>query len=314
MSNNAIQTQPQRVPFSAIISSSAMQKSIANTLQDPKKVERFTASIITAVSVNPALQECVPHTIISAALLGESLNLTPSPQLGQFYMVPFKDKKNNVTNAQFCLGYKGLIQLALRSGYYKSLNVITIKQGELVKWDPFTEEITLKLEEDEDKRDKLPTIGYAAMFEYLNGFRKTIYWSKEKMLTHADRYSAAFSKDTTQIKVRGQMKTKVSYADYEAGNYPKDDEWMYSSFWYKDFDGMAHKTLLRQLISKWGIMSIDLQTAFEADTQADMAVIDPKTGEVLAEIDTAQYTANEPVDATAEQERQEAQQVNLNDL
>lgn len=309
MSNNAIQTQPQRLPFSAIISGKAMQQSITNTLQDPKKVERFTASIITAVSVNPALQECVPQTIISAALLGESLGLTPSPQLGQFYMVPFKDKKNNCTNAQFVLGYKGLIQLALRSGYYKSLNVITIKQGELVKWDPFTEEITLKLEEDEDKRDKLPTIGYAAMFEYLNGFRKTIYWSKEKMLAHADRYSAAFSKDGGKV---GNY-TKVSFADYEAGNFPAKDAWLYSSFWYKDFDAMAHKTMLRQLISKWGIMSIDLQTAFEADTQADMAVIDPSTGEVLAEIAPAQYNTDEEAEVPVQPEGKE-EQVNLADL
>jgi len=308
MSNTAIQTQAQRVPFSAVISGKAMQQSIINALQDHKKAERFTASIISAVSVNPALQECAPQTIVSSALLGESLGLTPSPQLGQFYMVPFKDKKNNCTNAQFVLGYKGLIQLALRSGYYKSLNVITIKQGELVKWDPFTEEINLKLEEDEDKRNKLPTIGYAAMFEYLNGFRKTIYWSKEKMLAHADRYSAAFSKDGGKA---GNY-TKVSFADYEAGNFPAKDAWLYSSFWYKDFDAMAHKTMLRQLISKWGIMSIDLQTAFEADTQADMAVVDPSTGEVLAEIDPAQFATGEAADAPAGDGQEE--QVNLADL
>ena len=158
-----------------------------------------------------------------------------------------------------------MIQLALRSGQYKKLNVLAIKEGELIRYDPLNEEIEVSMIQDEEEREKAPTIGYYAMFEYLNGFRKTMYWSKSKMLAHADRYSAAFSKDATDINTRYGTKHKVSFADYEAGNYSPKDEWMYSSFWYKDFDGMAYKTMLRQLISKWGIMSIDMQTAFTAD-------------------------------------------------
>ena len=159
---------------------------------------------------------------------------------------------------------KGYIQLALRSGQYKKLNVLAIKEGELIRYDPLNEEIEVQLISDEVVREKAPTIGYYAFFEYLNGFRKTLYWSKDRMLAHADKYSAAFSRDGGNFG-RGGKYHRVSFADYEAGNYDKNDEWMYSSFWYKDFDGMAYKTMLRQLISKWGIMSIDMVTAFESD-------------------------------------------------
>ena len=158
-----------------------------------------------------------------------------------------------------------MIQLALRSGQYKKLNVLAIKEGELIRYDPLNEEIEVSMIQDEEEREAAPTIGYYAMFEYLNGFQKTLYWSKAKMLAHADRYSAAFSKDATEMNTRYGPKHKVSFADYEAGNYSPKDEWMYSSFWYKDFDGMAYKTMLRQLISKWGIMSIDMQTALTSD-------------------------------------------------
>lgn len=226
--------------------------------------QRFTTSIISAVSNNPTLQECDYGSIVPAALLGESLKLSPSPQLGQYYMVPFNDKKRNCKVAQFQLGYKGYIQLAIRSGYYKSINVLAIKEGELVKYDPLTEELEVNLIEDDEIREQTPTVGYYAMFEYLNGFRKTMYWTKKKMLSHADTYSQAFSKEAT-----GGKYPKVSFADFEAGKVPESEMWKYSSFWYKDFDGMAYKTMLRQLISKWGIMSIEMQEAYNKD----MAVI-----------------------------------------
>lgn len=243
-----------------------------------KDSQRFITSIISAVGANPALKDCDQWSLVSAALLGESLKLSPSPQLGQYYMVPYDqkpkyDKEGNVIReakklAQFQIGYKGYIQLAEKSGQYKKLNVVSIKEGELVRFDPLNEEIEVNLIDDEEVRENTPTIGYYAMFEYINGFRKAIYWSKNKMLRHADKYSAAFSLNA----VSTQKFKKVSFADYEHGNYPKNDEWKYSSYWYKDFDGMAHKTMLRQLISKWGIMSIDMQTAIEKD----MVVIDEK--------------------------------------
>lgn len=146
---------------------------------------------------------------------------------------------------------KGYIQLAIRSGQYRKINVLPIKEGELVSFDPMTEEIDVNLIEDDELREKTPTAGYYAMFEYVNGFRKAIYWSYKKMLNHADQYSKAFS--------------KKAYQDLKDNKIPQSEQWKYSSFWYKNFDDMACKTMLRQLISKWGIMSIEMQKALEYD-------------------------------------------------
>jgi recombination protein RecT len=239
--------------FSAFLTSDAIKNRI-NNMVGGKDGQRFISAVISAVSVNPGLTECEHSTILSAALLGESLKLSPSPQLGQYYMVPFNDKKRGTKVAQFQLGYKGYIQLAIRSGQYKKLNVLAIKQGELVSYDPLEEDIKVNLIEDEQQREAAPTVGYYAMFEYTNGFKKTMYWSREKMMAHADRYSMAFSAQ--------------KYQDMLDGKIPQSEMWKYSSFWYKDFDGMAYKTMLRQLISRWGIMSIDLQMAMDKDMAA----------------------------------------------
>lgn len=251
--------------FSAFLTQDAIKKRI-NDMVGGKDGQRFISAVVSAVSINPALAECDHSTILSAALLGESLKLSPSPQLGQYYLVPFNDKKRGCKVAQFQLGYKGYIQLAERSGYYKKINVLAIKEGELVHFDPLNEEIEVNLIEDDEVREATPTAGYYAMFEYTNGFRKAIYWSKAKMIAHADKYSQAFSRDA--VKARDPKYNKVSFADYEAGKVKESDMWLYSSFWYKDFDGMAYKTMLRQLISKWGIMSIELQNALEKDMGA----------------------------------------------
>lgn len=225
-----------------------------------ERTTRFISSVISAVQATPALKECTNNSILSAALQGEALNLAPSPQLGQFYMVPYKkkDKNGNIVSieATFQLGAKGYKQLAMRSGQYKDLDVMSIKKGEYLGRDPETGKHMFDFVTDDDEREDLQTIGYMAYFELLNGFKKQIYWSKKKMLNHADTYSQAFNKE-----------------DYErliAGKIPKKELWKYSSLWYKNFDEMAEKTMIRQLISKWGIMSIEMQTAYEKD----MAVID----------------------------------------
>lgn len=239
-----------------------------------ERTTRFISSVISAVQTTPALKECTNNSILSAALQGETLNLAPSPQLGQFYMVPYKkkDKNGNIVSieATFQLGAKGYKQLAMRSGQYKDLDVMSIKAGEYLGRDPETGKHMFDFVTDDDEREDLPTIGYMAYFELLNGFRKQIYWSKKKMLNHADTYSQAFNKE-----------------DYErlmAGKIPKKELWKYSSFWYKNFDEMAEKTMIRQLISKWGIMSIEMQTAYEKD----MAVIDEDGNPVY--VDNSQTT------------------------
>lgn len=223
-----------KMTFSAFMTSNAISNKVNQIIGDERTGKRFIASIISAVSNNPQLKECDNSSILSGALLGESLGLSPSPQLGNYYLVPFKDKNKGMV-ATFQLGYKGYIQLAIRSGQYKKLNVLAIKEGELIKYDPLEEELEVKLIENETEREKAKTIGYYAMFEYVNGFKKTMYWSKEKMEAHALKYSMGY-------------RAKKGY-----------------TFWEKDFDGMAYKTMLRQLISKWGIMSIEMQNAYEGD-------------------------------------------------
>lgn len=246
-----------------------------------ERTTRFISSVISAVQATPALKECTNNSILSAALQGEALNLAPSPQLGQFYMVPYKkkDKNGNIISieASFQLGAKGYKQLAMRSGQYKDLDVMSIKKGEYLGRDPETGKHMFDFVTDDDEREDLPTIGYMAYFELLNGFRKQIYWSKKKMLNHADTYSQAFNKE-----------------DYERlldGKIPKKELWKYSSFWYKNFDEMAEKTMIRQLISKWGIMSIEMQTAYEKD----MAVIDENGNPVYVDNPQNTQSAQEQV-------------------
>lgn len=197
--------------------------------------QRFITGVISAVNTNETLQACTNGSILSGALLGETLKLSPSPQLGHYYLVPFNDKDKGKV-AQFQMGYKGYIQLAIRSGQYKKLNVLAVKKGELEYFDPLNEDIKINLMIDKwDEREEAETIGYYATFELVNGFKKAIYWSKKQMENHATKYSPGY-------------KAKKGY-----------------TFWEKNFDGMAYKTMLRQLISKWGIMTIDMQSAFESD-------------------------------------------------
>lgn len=255
---NSLVRQDQSMKLSVYLQNDAVKKQI-NQVVGGKNGTRFISSIVSAVQSTPALQECTSPSIVNAALLGEALNLSPSPQLGQFYMVPFDNKKKGCKEAQFQLGYKGYIQLAKRSGVYKKINVLSIKAGELISYNPLEEELEINLIEDDYVRENTPTIGYYAMFEEVNGYRHSIYWSKQRMLAHAEKYSFAFYKN-------GGAK---SLELLEEGKIPEKDMWKYSSFWFKNFDAMAHKTMLRQLISKWGTMSIDLQNAIDKD----MAVI-----------------------------------------
>lgn len=293
MSNSAnLTTQKQHPKFSVAITTKGYQQLIANTLRDPNRQKRFVASITAAVAVNAELQKCEAGSILACALLGESLNLSPSPQLGQYYLAPFECKikgpdgktvwltdnnGNFVTDekgkrvpatekkAQFILGYRGYIQLALRTGQYRDLDVMEIKEGEFLGRDRLTGRPKFLFIEDEEEREAAATIGYMAFFEYLNGFTKILYWTKPKMLRHADQYAPSFSAS--------------AYMKILNGEIPDKEMWKYSSFWYKDFDSMAKKTMLRQLISKWGIMSTEMQTAFEKDSS--MAEISVDSGEIL---------------------------------
>ena len=265
VSNSLTTKANQKMGMTAYLTQDAVKDQI-NKVLGGKNGTRFITSIVSAVNNNEQLQQCTNASILSAALLGESLNLSPSPMLGYYYMVPFNDK-NKGKVAQFQIGYKGLIQLAIRSGQYKKINVMSIKKGELEYFDPLNEEIKVKLMVDNwDAREKAETIGYYAMFELVNGFKKAIYWSKDQMEAHALQYSQGY-------------RAKKGY-----------------TFWEKDFDAMAHKTLLRQLLSKWGIMSTELQAAVEADE----AVINEDGSKTYVETEEV-IDVQEPTPAPAEE-------------
>lgn len=266
--SNSLTKSKRNTSLAAYLTQEAVKNQISNIVGG--RSQRFISAIVSAVNTNPQLQECTNQSIVSGALLGESLNLSPSPQLGQYYLVPFNDK-NKGKVAQFQLGYKGYIQLAIRSGQYKKLNVIAIKKGELVKFDPLNEEIEVNLMQNEEERENAETIGYYAMFEYTNGFRKAIYWSKAKMEAHAMRYSMGY-------------RAKKGY-----------------TFWEKDFDAMAYKTMLRQLISKWGIMSVDMVNAFEND----MAVLNEDGSKFYIDTDETEEVVEVTEEPITEEQTEE---------
>ena len=285
--------------FSVAIQSDAYQNLINKTLGDPERAKRFVAAITSAVSVNPELQDCDPGTILAGGLLGESLNLSPSPQLGQYYLVPFNDRKNNRKTAQFILGYKGYKQLAIRSGEVRKLNVMAVKEGEMIKVDPFNEFYQFRYIEDDEQREKTPTVGYYAYFETMNGYRKELYWTKKRMEVHALKYSKGYA-------------AKKGY-----------------TFWEKDFDAMACKTMIRQLLGKGDCpMSTEMHTAYTTDTaviQQDMTpqyveaaddepIIQGEPVEAIGESGNVDKETGEVAPEATESAEEETEEISLDDL
>ena len=275
--NSLVQKDPQKVKFSAYLTGEAVSAQISKVVGG-KNSTRFISSIISAVQTNPQLQECSNQSILSAALQGEALNLPPSPQLGYFYMVPFNNKKKGIKEAQFQLSAKGYKQLAMRSGQYLDIDVLYIREGEYLGRDKYTGKQKFEFIEDDELRENTPIVGYLAYFEMLNGFKKQLYWTKSKMEIHADKYSQAYS-----LAVDKKLK---------AGEIPQNELWKYSSFWYTSFDEMAEKTMIRQLLSKWGMLSTEMAIAYESD----MAVINSDGTKNYVDVDTDIIDAEQPAE------------------
>lgn len=213
----------------------------------------FVASIIDLYNTDRTLQACDPKSVVMEALKAASLKLPINKQLGFAWIVPYKDGKSGQYIPTFQLGYKGYIQLCMRTGAYKYINADAVYEGELVNQDKLTGEIEI----DPEKRTGDKKIGYFAFIETLNGFRKTLYMSVEEVTKHAEQYSKSYgSKNST---------------------------------WVTDFDAMALKTCLRLLLSKYGIMSVEMQKAYIEDgntetvSMADEAIIE---GEVIEKEDS----------------------------
>lgn len=240
---NALTTQQKPTGIATYLSGDAVKANIASVI-GLQNTTRFISSVVSAVQSNPALARCTNQSILSAALQGEALQLPPSPQLGYFYFVSYKNKKQingkweEIEEAQFQLGWRGLIQLAIRSGQYKSITVNSVKEGE-ISYNPISEEMSLKPIMDPAVREATPTVGYYGAFELISGFKKEMYCPVEMIEAHAKQYSRSYRYDLQSGK-------KLSP-------------------WSTNFDAMAKKTVLRQLLSKWGIMSVEMQQAYAAD-------------------------------------------------
>jgi recombination protein RecT len=227
------QVSAQSLGLKNLLNTPTMQKKFEQVLE--KKAPQFMASILNLYNGDPNLQAAEPMSIVSSAMVAASLDLPVDKNLGYAWIVPFYDSKKGYKAAQFQLGYKGYIQLALRTGQYKAINVIEVREGELVKWNRLTEEIELDL----DAATSEKVIGYCGYFKLVNGFEKTVYWTRDQIEAHRIKHN--------------KMKNKKDL----------------NNVWKSDYDAMAMKTVIRNMLSKWGILSIEMQKAFTEDEQGD---------------------------------------------
>lgn len=219
------------VTIAAALNSETVKKKFFEVLG--KKANGFISSLVSLTNSTPALKEADPKTMLTAAMTAATLDLPINPNLGFAYIVPYRNR--GVQQAQFQMGFKGYIQLAMRTGQYKTMNVSEVYEGEIESIDTFTGDIV----RGERQSDKV--VGYVAYFRLVNGFEKYLYMTKEEVEAHGKKYSQA----------------------YRSG---KD------CLWQSNFDAMAKKTVLKLLISKFGIMSIEMR-GMEKALQADQAVI-----------------------------------------
>jgi len=236
--SNELQTQGVKT-VAQFLNDTNTQKYLEGMLKE--RTGQFVTSLVSLANTTTGLVNCEPKSLLFCGLKAAALNLPLDNNLGFAYAIPYKKKIKNdknvvigeIVEAQFQMGWKGFVQLAQRTSLYKNINVLDIREGELVKWDPFTEELELNLNSDMEQRDKLPIIGYAGYFELVNGFKKVAYWQKPRVERHGRKYSKSYS-----------------YS---------------SSGWQTNFDSMAMKTVIKGLLSKWGPLSTEMQEAVTFD-------------------------------------------------
>ena len=229
-----------------------------------KRAPQFISSIISMVNADKNLQQAFyesPMTVIQSSLKAAMFDLPIDPSLGYAYIVPFKNYKKDIgakkMEATFILGWKGMHQLALRTGAYKTINVVDVREGELKSYNRLTEEVDIDFVEDEDAREALPIIGYVGYYRLINGAEKTVYMSVKAITAHEKKFR------------KGEYQGKG---------------------WRDDWDAMARKTVYRILIGKWGVMSIDYQTRDAGKQLADVIAADAQAEET---IEAENYTVDE---------------------
>ena len=208
-----------------------------------KRTPQFISSIVSLVNSDKNMQQAFyesPMTVIQAGLKAASFDLPVDQNLGYAYIVPFnnfnKDSGTSKMEATFILGWKGMHQLAIRTGAYKTLNVVDVREGELKSYNRLTEEIEIEFIEDDDERESKPVIGYVGYYRLVNGTEKTIYMTVKQIENHEKKFR------------KGKYQGKG---------------------WRDDWDAMARKTVYRRLIGKWGVMSIEYQTSRDGANLAD---------------------------------------------
>lgn len=234
MTNNKMSVQQnEELSINQLVGRASVQKKLHDMLG--KKAAGFSSSIIS-LAQSENLKGCNHESILKSAMIAASMDLPINPNFGMAYVVPYNDKKKGKI-AQFQMGYKGFIQLALRSGQFKYFNADIVYEGELKSRNKLTGSI--EFEEDTNLIDYSKPIGYFAYFQLLNGFEKTVYMTVEEAESHGKRYSQS---------------------------YKSTNDWVRnSSLWTTDFDGMAIKTVVKNLLSKYAPLSIEMQTALEND-------------------------------------------------
>lgn len=265
---NQLQKTPQRSLQSYLRSSVVKDELIASVGQS--RANTVVASLMSLVNNNIVLQECEPKTVFAAALTAASLDLPINPSLGQAYIIPFNNKVKDGTDskgkaiyrwvkqAQFQMGYKGFIQLCLRSGKYELIHVNDVRDGEYKGMDRMTGEHRFEFIDDDEKRAQQAVIGYVAFIKLTTGFHKSLYMTNDELLAHAKKYSKS----------------------YQNGY----------GMWVDDFDAMAKKTVLKLLIDKWGIKTSQIEKAMiadqaELDEEGNANYVDNKDGKAYIDGD-----------------------------
>lgn len=263
VSNSIVPKTEGKVKFTQALQTEKFQNLINTTLRDPKRANRFVAAVTSAVVANPLLNSCTPASIITSALQGEALELSPSPSLGEYYLVPYKKSVRNsetgewekIPICQFQLGSAGRIQLAMRTGQYKDLDAVDVRQGEYRGRNPETGKPVIKFYEDEDMRENLPVIGYLGYFLLTNGFYHSVYFTVEQCLKWAERYSKSFDRKLYDKVKNGE---KLDWKEEQAATQP----------WIAHTEEMCKNLVLRRAL-KNAPKSIEMRNIVEGDEKTD---------------------------------------------
>ena len=225
----AVVIKTKELSITDYINQDAIYKNIQSVLKD--RTPQFITSVVSLTNANAALKEADKKSLLGACLTAAALNLPIAQSLGFAFIIPYKDRKSNTTVAQFQMGYKGFIQLAMNSGKFKTMNVSDVKEGEIKGIDRLSGEIGF--EWADEGRDKLKTIGYVAYMKLINGFEKSFYMTVEELKEHGVRFSQTMKKG--------------------------------HGLWLEDFDSMAKKTVIKLLLSKYAPMTNEMARAHESD-------------------------------------------------